>query len=90
VFEKVFRRPILRRCSLFFAPSIADSGNQDAAGHGNFFEEQYTMVMKRQAAELFSSIGLNFVARPFGMGGATSAPELAGCAEEIYGKAWSP
>jgi hypothetical protein len=65
---------------------LLDRGNQDAAGHGNFFEEQYTMVMKRQAADMFSAVNLNLVARPFGMGGATSAPEIAGCAEEIYGK----
>ena len=61
------------------------SGNSDAAGHGNFFGEQYTMVMADRAKDLFHSVGLDLVARPFGIGGATSAPEIAGCAKEIFG-----
>lgn len=61
------------------------SGNDAAAGHGNFFDEQYTMVLQDRARDLFHSVGLDLVARPFGMGGTTSAPEIAGCLKEIYG-----
>lgn len=61
------------------------SGNSDAAGHGNFFGEQYTMVMKDRARDLFHSVGLDLEARPYGIGGQTSAPEAAGCAKELYG-----
>lgn len=61
------------------------SGDSGAAGHGNFFGEQYTMVLQRQAADMFMSVGLNFVARPFAMHSSTSAPELAACVREIYG-----
>lgn len=34
---------------------------------------------------MFQAVGLDLVARPFGMGGTTSAPEIAGCAKEVYG-----
>mmetsp|Transcript_5568 Transcript_5568/g.10830 ORF Transcript_5568/g.10830 Transcript_5568/m.10830 type:complete len:649 (-) Transcript_5568:118-2064(-) len=63
----------------------ATAGNDAAAGHGNFFDEQYTIVLQDVARDLFHSVGLDLVARPFGMGGATSAPEIAGCAREIFG-----
>lgn len=43
------------------------------------------MVLQDRARDLFHSVGLDFVARPFGIGGATSAPEIAGCAKEIFG-----
>ena len=43
------------------------------------------MVMADRARDLFHSVGLDLVARPFGIGGATSAPEIAGCAKEIFG-----
>lgn len=62
-----------------------NSGNDSAAGHGNFFGEQYTMVLQDRARDLFHSVGLDFVARPYAKGGATSAPELAACAQEIFG-----
>ena len=65
--------------------SFEYSGNDAAAGHGNFFDEQYTIVMQNRARDLFRSVGLDLVARPYGMGGATSAPEIAGCLEMIYG-----
>ena len=41
--------------------------------------------MADRAKDLFHSVGLDMVARPFGIGGATSAPEIAGCAKEIFG-----
>lgn len=65
--------------------SFYGSGNSDAAGHGNFFGEQYTMVMRDRAADLFEGVGLNFVVRPYAGGRLTSAPEVAACAEEIFG-----
>ena len=61
------------------------SGNSAAAGHGNFFDQQYTMVMERKATQLFDAIGLRLVARPYGRRGDTSAPEVAACAKELYG-----
>lgn len=61
-------------------------GSAAAAGHGNFFGEQYTMVMKDRTADLFESVGLNLVARPFARHQSTSAPEVAACAEEIFGE----
>ena len=61
------------------------SGDSGAAGHGNFFGEQYTMILQRQAAGMFAAVGLNFIARPFAMHSSTSAPELANCVRAIYG-----
>ena len=43
------------------------------------------MVMHDRARDLFQSVGLDLVVRPYGIGGATSAPEIAGCANEIFG-----
>eukprot|EP00977_Amphora_coffeiformis_P003267 scaffold609_cov170-Amphora_coffeaeformis.AAC.21 len=43
------------------------------------------MVLQEKAADLFASVGLNFVARPFAMHSATSAPEVAACVKEIFG-----
>jgi hypothetical protein len=61
------------------------SGNAAAAGHGNFFDQSYTMVLQKRIWDVFHSVGLDFVARPYGIGGTTSAPEIAGCAKEIFG-----
>ena len=43
------------------------------------------MVLDNRAKEMLATVGLNLVVRPYGRGGATSAPELAACAKEIYG-----
>lgn len=43
------------------------------------------MIMKDRAADLFKSVGLDLVARPYGISGQTSAPEAAACAKELYG-----
>jgi hypothetical protein len=43
------------------------------------------MVLQRRAEGLFRAVGLNFVTRPYAIAAATSAPEIAACAEEIYG-----
>lgn len=43
------------------------------------------MVMKDRATDLFESVGLDLVARPYATNKATSAPEIAACAEEIFG-----
>ena len=40
----------------------ATAGNAAAAGHGNFFDEQYTMVLQDRIWDLFHSVGLDFVA----------------------------
>jgi len=78
----VFPVPILVLRYFLF---LFDSGNDDAAGHGNFFNEQYTVVLQDRAEDMFDRIGLRLITRPFARSGATSAPELAACAKEIYG-----
>lgn len=65
----------------------ATSGDSAAAGHGNLFEQSFTLVMERFLKEpLFKSLGLNFQARNYAIGGLTSGPEVALCLESIYGK----
>jgi hypothetical protein len=65
--------------------AFTHSGDSRAAGHGNFFDQQYTMIVQKQASELFQAVGLNLITRPFAMHSATSAPEVATCIREIYG-----
>ena len=43
------------------------------------------MILDNRARDVLASVGLRLVARPYARGGATSAPELAACAKEIYG-----
>ena len=78
-----------RRCRthVTISPTLPyhNSGDSGAAGHGNFFSEQYTLILQEKAAGLFASVGLNFVARPFAMHSSTSAPEVAACVKEIFG-----
>lgn len=43
------------------------------------------MILQDRAADMMDQIGLRLVTRPYARAGATSAPELAACAKEIYG-----
>ena len=43
------------------------------------------MILGERARDLMAAVGLRLVTRPYARGGATSAPELAACAKEIYG-----
>jgi hypothetical protein len=65
----------------------ATAGDSSAAGHGNMFNQSYTAVLERAVQPAFQAIGLNFVARNYGMIWYQSAPELAFCMKEIYGTA---
>lgn len=63
----------------------ATGGHSSAAGHGNLFNETYTAFMERNVKDVFSSIGIEFEARNYAMGGTGSSPELALCFEQIFG-----
>jgi hypothetical protein len=65
----------------------ATAGDSSAAGHGNMFNQSYTAVLERTVHSAFQSIGLNFIARNYGMIWYQSAPELAFCMKEVYGTA---
>jgi hypothetical protein len=61
------------------------AGDSSAAGYGNLFNQSYTAVLERTVRPAFQAMGLNFVARNYGMSWYNSAPELAFCMNEVYG-----
>jgi hypothetical protein len=63
----------------------ATGGHSAAAGHGNLHEQSYTAVLERAAKDVFAAVGLNFVGRNHAMGGTSIGPEIAMCAEAIFG-----
>eukprot|EP00529_Nitzschia_sp_RCC80_P041568 CAMPEP_0113512950 /NCGR_PEP_ID=MMETSP0014_2-20120614/39601_1 /TAXON_ID=2857 /ORGANISM="Nitzschia sp." /LENGTH=776 /DNA_ID=CAMNT_0000409319 /DNA_START=26 /DNA_END=2352 /DNA_ORIENTATION=- /assembly_acc=CAM_ASM_000159 len=63
----------------------ATGGHSAAAGHGNLFNESYTAFMERDVKDVFASIGIEFEARNYAMGGTGSSPELALCFDQIFG-----
>lgn len=64
----------------------ASGGHSSAAGHGNFLDEAYTAVMERTMKPIFASVGIDFEARPYAMGGTSSGEELALCLDQIFGE----
>ena len=63
----------------------ATGGHSASAGHGNLFEESYTNVLDVAAAPIFQSVGIDFHARSYAMGGTASGLEIAACAKEVFG-----
>lgn len=47
----------------------ATGGHSAAAGHGNMYNESYTAYMERDVKGIFESIGIEFEARNYAMGG---------------------
>jgi len=60
-------------------------GHSASAGHGNLYNESYTAFMERDVKDVFGSIGIDFQARNYAMGGTGSAAEMAMCWSEIFG-----
>jgi len=63
----------------------ATGGHSASAGHGNLFEESYTNVLDRAATSIFQSVGIDFHARSYAMGGTSSGLEIASCTKEVFG-----
>ncbi|CAB9528297.1 expressed unknown protein [Seminavis robusta] len=63
----------------------ATGGHSSAAGHGNFLPEAYTAVLEKRVKPIFASLGIEFVAKPYAMGGTPSGEEVALCIEQIFG-----
>jgi len=63
----------------------ATAGDSIAAGHGNMFNQSYTAMLEDTVADAFAALGIQFVARNYGMAMYSSAPELALCMEAVYG-----
>mmetsp|Transcript_28736 Transcript_28736/g.81038 ORF Transcript_28736/g.81038 Transcript_28736/m.81038 type:complete len:695 (+) Transcript_28736:156-2240(+) len=60
-------------------------GHSSAAGHGNMFNESYTAFAEKTAKGVFASVGINFEAKNYAMGGTSSAPEIALCNQAVFG-----
>lgn len=64
----------------------AVAGDAAAAGHGNLRAQSYARVAEDTARASFAAVGVELEVRDYGMGGYRSAPELALCAEAVYGE----
>ena len=64
----------------------ATAGDQVAAGRGNFFDQQYTVVLEKSVKKVMETVGIDFKTRPYGIGSLRSAPEIAACAKAIFGE----
>jgi len=62
------------------------AGHSAAAGHGNLFNQSYTAMLEDTVKDVFSSVGIDFGAKNYAMGGMRSYPELALCMESVYGE----
>jgi len=74
-------RAMLLRDTFVFAMG----GMSDTAGHGNFFEESYTMVMGQLLEPAMLAAGIGFQARNMAMGGVPSFPSSL-CMQDSFGK----
>eukprot|EP00816_Leptocylindrus_hargravesii_P013840 CAMPEP_0196806634 /NCGR_PEP_ID=MMETSP1362-20130617/6546_1 /TAXON_ID=163516 /ORGANISM="Leptocylindrus danicus, Strain CCMP1856" /LENGTH=658 /DNA_ID=CAMNT_0042180211 /DNA_START=198 /DNA_END=2174 /DNA_ORIENTATION=+ len=61
------------------------AGHSAAAAHGNLYHQSYTQSIEDVARDIFASVGLEFKATNFAMGGMRSGPELCFCMEAVYG-----
>ena len=62
------------------------AGHSNAAAHGNLYNQSYTYTLERYARKAFQSVGIDFIAKNYAMGGYGSGPELSLCLESIYGQ----
>jgi hypothetical protein len=60
-------------------------GHSSAAGHGNLYNESYTAFLERDLADVFGTVGIEFIGRNYAMGGTSSGSEIAMCFEQIFG-----
>lgn len=65
--------------------TYTNGGHSASAGHGNFFNESYTVVMSDAVQDIFNSLGIQFVSRQYAMGGMRSGIEIALCVQSIFG-----
>ena len=80
------RRLRFESSGLYTKFTWATGGHSASAGHGNMFRESYTANMERVLKTLFASIGLDFEARNYAMGGTDCADEVSLCMNSIFGR----
>jgi hypothetical protein len=89
--DRLKRRLMIKVLTKMLRPSQnvkfvwSTGGDSVAAGHGNMFNQSYTAMLEDTVSDAFAALGLEFVARNYGMSMYTSAPELALCMEAVYG-----
>ena len=64
----------------------ATAGDQVAAGRGNFFAEQYTIVLQKTVETVMAAAGITLQTRPYGMVYLRSSPEIAACCKALFGE----
>ena len=64
----------------------ATGGHSASAGHGNLYNETYTAYMERDLKVIFGSVGIDFEARNYAMGGTSAATIVSMCHKEIFGE----
>ena len=90
--QRFLRRIQIKLLSSLLYPSFdktftwITAGHSGAAGHGVFFNQSYTAVVERYAREAFQSVGMDFIAKNYAIGGYPSGAELALCLESVYGQ----
>jgi hypothetical protein len=61
-------------------------GHSAAAGHGNLLRQAYANIIEQSLRGVFGSLGIQFYAKNYAMGGTKSAPEVALCMESVFGR----
>jgi hypothetical protein len=65
--------------------TLVMSGHSSAAGHGNHFQQSYTMQYQKAMEPIFARLGVKCISRNMGMGGMGTI-QNALAAGDIYGK----
>ncbi len=65
--------------------TFVTAGDATAAGHGNLFSQSYTAILQDTVESAFASLGIQFIAKNYGMGQYSSGPELSLCMNEVFG-----
>lgn len=61
-------------------------GHSAAAGHGNLLRQAYANIIEQSLRGVFGSLGIQFYAKNYAMGGTKSGPEIALCMESVFGR----
>jgi hypothetical protein len=61
------------------------AGDATAAGHGNLYSQSYTAILQDTVEKAFNALGIEFIAKNYGMGQYASGPELGLCMNEVFG-----
>jgi hypothetical protein len=90
--SRFMRRLNIKLLSAYLHPSLdttftwVTGGHSNAAAHGNLYNHSYTAALERYARKAFQSVGLDFAAKNYAMGGYSSGIEISLCLDSVYGQ----